>query len=207
MDEPADETAVTRLQSEAASLRTHSRRRKKGSSRPANKVSRYTNLKPTPRRRPPPTGLLHRARRLRVPRARAPRAVDVVRRRSRDRAANQMALPTTNHARRAVAQPRLAVAGLAPLPRVAHGAAGRAELRHRPRGISTVPRDVARPAAPPTKLVRAGLRQMRVRGAEEAPHDVRLARRSRAVAPVVEVARPLLCWFAPCGRWRRPPIS
>ena len=44
-------------------------------------------LKPTPRRRPPPTRLLHGARRLRVPRARAPRAVDVVRRRSRDGAA------------------------------------------------------------------------------------------------------------------------
>ena len=177
MDEPADETSVTRLQSEAASLRTHSRRRKKGSSRPANNVSRYTNLEPTPRRRPPPTSLLHGARRLRVPRARAPRAVDVVRRWSRDRAADQVALAPTDHARRSIRQSSFPVAGLAPLPGVAHGAAGRAQFRHRPRGIATVPRDVARPAAPPTQLVRAGLGQVRVRGAEEAPHDVRLPRR------------------------------
>ena len=59
-------------------------------------------LKPTPRRRPPPTRLLHGARRLRVPRARAPRAVDVVRRRPRDRAADQVALAPTHHARRSI---------------------------------------------------------------------------------------------------------
>ena len=59
-------------------------------------------LKPTPRRRPPPTRLLHGARRLRVPRARAPRAVDVVRRRPRDGTADQVALAPTDHARRSI---------------------------------------------------------------------------------------------------------
>ena len=82
-------------------LRKHSRRRQKdqseqqfrfyasesdprGARRPAER--QVLTLKPTPRRRPPPARLLHGAGRLRVPRARAPRAVDVVRRRSRDRA-------------------------------------------------------------------------------------------------------------------------
>ena len=115
----------------------------------------------------------------RVPRARAPRAVDggVAGDRRRRSGGPRAHTPCTslhqiNAPRRR--RPRTA--------RVAHGAARRASSGIGRGGFGSPAR--RGPAGGTSyKAGRAGLRQMRVRGAEEAAHDGRLARRLRVSLP------------------------